>query len=77
MRTDFKRVPLYVLSCIVMHNFLKELGHVVDEEEAERFLDPAEPEDPARQEQGAAAVAGEAREYSDQLRRLFLTNAQE
>lgn len=88
LKADETRVPIYILSCIIMHNFLKELGHVIDESEAEQFLDPegAEAAGPgeglagARQGAGLAGAGpgvGDARIVRDQLCRLWLTNAEE
>lgn len=88
LKADEARLPMYILSYIVMHNFLKELGHVVDEGEAEQFQDQPGPEEARRREGlpvvepgeellGAGLGAADGRVVMDQLCRLWLINAQE
>lgn len=77
LKTNIDRVPMYVLSCITMHNFLKELGYVVDEDEARGYQDHEDGEEVARPADLAGPVQADGRECRDKLRRLWLADADE
>lgn len=77
VKTDKSRIPMYVISCIVMHNFLKDLGHVVDEEEAHQFQRRNDGGHAGQAEGPAESAGAVAREYRDRLRRLWVEGAAE
>lgn len=68
---------MYILSCLVIHNFLKDLGYVVDEDRAHCFQDRAYGEDVADQASEGGHVEGDGKAYRDHLYRLWIGGADE
>lgn len=75
LKTRFERVPIYILSCIVLHNVLRDYGFEVDEAEARGYLDQPVANGADRREPHVVPVEGDDRVNRDQLCRLWLDGA--
>lgn len=77
LKAETERIPIYILLCLVMHNFPKELGHVVDQRQTDELAREGAAGDAARPERLAEPAGGAAREYRDRLCRLWVDGAAE